>query len=168
MTLAVEDGTNVAGAESYISVADAQAYAASRELPMDNNTAKVEVHLRNAFDYIESMRERFQGYRTDPAQSCQWPREGVYVDGVLVGNAIIPGDLKRAQVHLASALHSGLVLQPSAALTPAIVREKVGIDSLETQYSETRTASNGAVVTAAMALIQPLLTTTGPVTVGRA
>ena len=77
MALVVEDGTALANAESFISVASATQYHSDR-----NNTAwallttpVMESSLRQAADYMEQVyRERWAGYRTTGTQALSWPR----------------------------------------------------------------------------------------------
>lgn len=101
MTLIVEDGSKVADANSYVSVADARSYATLRGVTLPVADAEVEVLLIKAADYIEAQRGRYQGDRTHSDQSLQFPRTGVYVDGLLVGSTSIPRELRYAQMALA-------------------------------------------------------------------
>src|ERR1700756_1371902 len=79
MSLIVEDGTGLANAESYISVADATTFHNNR-----NNTAWAalttavqEACLRKATDYmIAKYRMRWLGRRVLITQAVDWPRVG--------------------------------------------------------------------------------------------
>lgn len=80
MTLLVEDGTGVDGAESYISVADADAYFSARGnaawAALD--TGAKEAALRNACDYMGAQYgQRWVGDRATATQSLDWPRANV-------------------------------------------------------------------------------------------
>jgi hypothetical protein len=81
MSLAVEDGTGLANADSYVSVADCATYATDRALsfPTTDNAA-CEAALRRATAAIDNRyRLRFTGYRTHRrAQALEWPRTGAY------------------------------------------------------------------------------------------
>lgn len=105
MTLIVEDGTGKQDAESYASVAFADAYHLARansswaEL---DNTAK-EANLRKATDYIEAVYAgEWQGMRRTGVQALEWPRSGVpdLADG-LIAIDVIPRRLLQASCELA-------------------------------------------------------------------
>lgn len=155
MTLTVEDGTIVAGADSYIALTDARTYAASRGLALSVTDATAEVQLRNAFDYLESI-QNYKGVAATDEQETKWPRALVYLSAaVTIDTDVIPTPLKYAQVHLAAAINGGLTLQPIADGAPFAVREKVG--PIETQYSFSVSTSGVPIVRAANALLAPLL-----------
>lgn len=98
MAIVVEDGTGRADAESYISVADADAYFAAR-----GNAAwaaltepQKEQALRKGTDYIgQTYRLRWKGSRVNGVQALDWPRSWVQRDdfryGPLNGMAMIGG-----------------------------------------------------------------------------
>lgn len=74
MAIIVEDGTGKTDAETYVSVAVADAYHTA----MGNSTwtgtdAAKEVALRRAAQYIDN-RYRFRGERRTTTQALEWPR----------------------------------------------------------------------------------------------
>jgi hypothetical protein len=79
MALTVEDGTGLTDADSLVSTADVQAYAASlgQVLPVDVPT--VEAMIRMANLYLLKYEPRFKGRRTNPQQSLPFPRDGLIV-----------------------------------------------------------------------------------------
>ncbi len=79
MAVIVEDGSGVAGANSYASEEQLQAWAGARGYTL---TGDLSVLLVRAFDYIEAREPRFVGYRTYGATS--WPRTCVTLYGVPV------------------------------------------------------------------------------------
>lgn len=102
--LIVETGSGVTGAESYVSVAEADAYHAAH-----GNTATwaaagaggKEVALRKATAYIDGhYGAQYKGYRSYPlTQALLWPRAEVIEfpeDGVSIPNNVIPQRLKDA------------------------------------------------------------------------
>ena len=98
MSLIVEDGSIVTGAESYISVADASTYHTARgnaawaALASD---AVREQCLRKATDYMEQVyRSRWQGCRVGETQALSWPRYDVEVEGYAVDSDIVPTEVK--------------------------------------------------------------------------
>jgi hypothetical protein len=101
MALVVEDGSQVQGANSYISVDDARAYASARGLTLPVSSADVEILLTKALDFIEVFRSQFQGKKTSSAQALQWPRTRVVIDGESFASDEIPEELRKAQAQLA-------------------------------------------------------------------
>jgi hypothetical protein len=126
MALIVEDGSQVAGAEAYASVADADAYFTARANTTwaALGTSAKEAALRLAADYIEAMYgERWQGERVTWTQALSWPRQGVVLDGVQLDYDVIPGALMRANVELALKASAGELLADQGA---QVVSETVG------------------------------------------
>lgn len=165
-TLVVEDGSLVANADSYISLANARAYAAKRGVTLDADDTKADVQLRRAFDYLESLGSRYKGKKSTSGQLTQWPRKCVWLDDEELSSAVIPVGLQYAQVQYAAAINAGIDIAPTSDGSPYIVREKVG--PLETQYSDVVVASGVPTVRTADALLAPLLNSTGYLTVERA
>ena len=83
MSLIVETGLNVTGADSYISEADAILRAVTLGLPFPATDAESEIPLRQAATYLEKFRNNYQGSKVFTGQSLQWPRDPVYIDNVL-------------------------------------------------------------------------------------
>lgn len=157
MSLIVEDGTKVAGAESYVSLLDAETYHAkygnTTWTNTDDDDAK-EAALRKATMYLDGhYRTRWKGRKTDPfGQSLEWPRIGVkvaeYENLFLYGYATeqapvdgpeyfgyldldtIPERLKQAQMELALRALSG----PLAADGDASVKSEK-VDVIEITYN---------------------------------
>lgn len=133
MALEVEDGTGKANAESYVSVADADARMAA--LGLTNwttlTTAEKEQALRRAAQYmLQSYRDRWQGYRTSTTQALDWPRAWVIVDRyTYIDNDVVPADVAAANADLAFKAAYGDL---NADLARGVVREKVG--PIETEY----------------------------------
>ena len=77
MALIVENGTGLADAESYVSVADADTYFSKRGNAAwaALATAVKEESLRKATDYmVETYRLRWKGSRVNGVQALDWPR----------------------------------------------------------------------------------------------
>lgn len=107
MTLIIEDGTGIVGAESYISVADAQSRAALFGWDFPTDETEAEQVLRQGALYLEQYRNRYQGYKLKATQGLQFPRVGVYIDGVLQEPSPIPQLLIDAQIRSASVSYGG-------------------------------------------------------------
>ena len=155
MALVIEDGSLVAGADSFVTVAEVRAFAEARA--SDSNLpaadADVEPLVRQAGDYIEALRDDFQGAKITKDQSLQFPRYNVFVDGFEYDADEIPPVLKSAQCQLAIDASGGVDLQPTGDGQP-IKKEKV--DVLETEYF-TGSGAPQPVLTRARALLRPLL-----------
>lgn len=145
MSLIVENGTGLANAESYISVADADTYHSNRGNAAwaSLTTTVKEQALRKATDYIEQVyRLRFLGYRHTEAQALSFPRDEVQRKDFTYLNqfSFYPNDVVPTEVANACA---DLGLRASTTeLAPDIARitkrEKVG--SLEIEYDATKPA----------------------------
>ena len=132
MPLIVEDGTGMATAESYVSVADADArHTAFGNSAWTGTDAVKEAALRRATAYIEqAYRSRWQGVRMSEAQALSWPRYNVIVDSWSIASDEVPTEVANACADLAlKALSADL----NEDLDRAVIREKVG--PLETEYS---------------------------------
>jgi hypothetical protein len=130
MAIVVEDGTIVAGANSYTDAAALNAYLDVRGLQLSFQNGDEEALLHQAMDYIET--RDFIGNKLTKAQSTQWPRSGVSVDGFPVEEDEIPSDLSLAQIETAIAIDNGT--DPLANIERETKREKVG--DVEVEYMD--------------------------------
>ena len=145
MALIVEDGSIVAGAESFCTVSFADTYHSNRGNTAWTGTDAVkEAALRKAADYMmQAYRGRWQGLRVEDGQALDWPRSWVVVDGYAVLSTIVPNEVKAACAQLAlRALSADLLTDETQRKT----RVKVG--PIETQYAEygTQTKQYPAIV----------------------
>lgn len=116
MAVTVENGTGVANADSYISVADATAYFGTRLYSTAWSEASAEdkeVALIQAARTLDNYVSWF-GLKSDPDQTMQWPRIGIYelqnVNGVETDVELIdtvPTVVIQAQCELAIYLLGG-------------------------------------------------------------
>ena len=157
MTLIIEDGTNVANANSYATLVEARAYALARGVTLSTVDATLESQLIQAMDYLEAQRSRYQGNKTYETQLLQWPRANVWIDAYQFSSVGIPQLLKNAQCQLAMEIHNGVLLLPTIT-DGAVKREK--IDVIEVEYLES-SISSSAVLKKVDSLLQPLFKTTG-------
>jgi hypothetical protein len=133
MTLIVEDGTGLANAESYASVAEFQAYHANigNDVTLITDTT-IEQLLRRATQYMVSVyRSRWQGRRTLSTQALDFPRYDVIVEGYSVLSNIVPAEVKNACCELALKANSATLLDDK---TQTVIREKV--DVIEVEYDK--------------------------------
>lgn len=153
MVLIVEDGTSPSGANSYIDVATARAYATARGLSLPVNDSEVEALLIKAMDFIEAYRASFQGLKTAATNPLQWPRTGVSLDGYALAEDAIPQVLKDAQAQLAVDANAQ-DLMPTGAGREVIMER---VDIVQVQYAESGDTNPQPIFTKAEALLKPLL-----------
>jgi hypothetical protein len=129
VAIVVEDGTVVANANSYLSVADVPLFTLERGVTLSATDSVVEVQLVKAKDYINSREHHFVGARKSAAQTLAWPR--------IVGGTdlLVPQKIREAQGFLVMASAGLIDILPVATEQPAfpIKSEKVG--PLETAYA---------------------------------
>ena len=161
MALVVEDGTGLATAESYLSVADADAYHASRGTAeaswVDLDTEIKEQCLRRATDYLlQTFRGTWKGVAVKPdTQALDWPRYSVYPsDSVLyaLSSTTVPPEVKKACAELALRANVGS-LTSDVAPTGAVLSEQVG--SIAVTYANASTSQTR--YTAVDRMLGPLL-----------
>lgn len=141
MALTVETGDGIPGAESYVSVVDADAYWAN--LPHDAlsatwtaaSTSNKEGSLREASAYLDAIYgQRYRGYRSGYIQGLQWPRtDTMDEEGYPLPN--LPRELKDATCALAvRALSARLASDETNEGSIKSVKEKVGPIEVATEY----------------------------------
>ena len=145
ITLTKEDGTGLAGANTYADVADADQYL--------ENTGRIctwqgydlitrQAALIQGTDYLDQVyRNRYKGTRFSSAQRLEWPRSNVYDElGNLVAAADIPEEVANAAIEFAfEAAGAPLAPTPVVDETGGTVirkREKVDVLEEETVYSD--------------------------------
>jgi hypothetical protein len=160
--LVIEDGTNVAGANTYCDVTTIRAFANARGATLPETDDELIPLVFGAMDYIEAKRNQFQGKKTNwPGddlskpipQPLQWPRNCVTIDGDDFPNNAIPLELKNALCQLCVEQASGIDISPTQT-GPFVISEK--IDVIETKYSET-VRTSGAEMPRVDAFLAPLL-----------
>lgn len=150
----VEDGSGVADANSYVSVASVRTYATNRGVTLPSSDDEVAAWIIKATDYLEAQACKYQGSKTNCDQSLQWPRTGVIICCVEIANNVIPKQLKDAQSSLVLAQNEGLVLQPNVTATDFVTEETVG--PITTKYANPVQAGITARFTAVDSLLEPL------------
>lgn len=125
MALIVEDGTGLADAESYVSVAVFKTYCLGRGMDITGMTdAIIEQKLRLAADYVDG-RWEFKGTRLLSTQALEFPRDSL-VDRS--GHTItgVPKRLKDAVCDLAQAAYAEGDLFSNLDRGGRVVSETVG------------------------------------------
>jgi len=155
MAIIVEDGSNIAGANSYVSLVDARAILNPLGQDLNSVDAIAEQQILNATRYIEAFRQSFKGWKRSGTQSMQWPRLGVVIDGISIDSNIIPQDLIDAQVFAAYEYAEGQILQPSSS-GQSISRERVE-GAIDTSYFNTGAIEGSPALVRVNDSLNPLL-----------
>lgn len=154
--ITVEDGSNVIGANSFVSVDDLRQYALQRGVALSPDDDEVATQLIKASDYLESFGNRYQGNITNAGQALQWPRKDVYLHGsdLPIESNSIPKELKSAQCAAAMAIASGIDIMPNYSAADYVVEETVG--PITTKYADPSKIGVLPTLTAVEALLAPL------------
>ena len=127
-TIIVEDGTIVAGANSYVSIADLDTYASDRGVTITGTQADL---IIQAMDYIESL--QFIGLQLTENQALSWPRSDAVKKRIYwYDTDEIPQCLIDAVCETALAVDAGN--SPLNNIDRATKKEKVG--DLEVEYKD--------------------------------
>ena len=159
--LITETGAGLADAESYASVAAADARCASLGLNAWAALAEAdkEIALRRATLFMATYRTRWAGRRVYQQQALDWPRYNMVVDGFTVPSTSVPLDVVNACIDLAVRAGSGEDLLPDLDTgSNSIKKDKTG--PLETEYFQNTTDARERFV-AVDALLAPYFGSAG-------
>lgn len=136
MTLVVEDGTGVSGADSFASRTEANAYWAAHGAPASwtalSDEAKDAEQRFGARWLSETYAGRWKGWITHEHQEMRWPRSGVVDDeGRVIEPTEIPRALKEAQFHAGQLHREGGGL---AAVTKSGIKREELVDVVEREF----------------------------------
>ncbi|SIR44080.1 hypothetical protein SAMN05880566_112225 [Janthinobacterium sp. TND4EL3] len=157
----IETGAGLADAESYASIAAADARCASLGLTgwVALAEASKEIALRKATLFMTTYRTRWAGCRVSQRQALDWPRYNVAVDGFTVPSTIVPAEVVNACIDLAVRAGRGEELLPDLDTgSNAIKKDKTG--PLETEYFQNTTDARERFV-AVDALLAPYFGSAG-------
>jgi hypothetical protein len=140
--LVIEDGSQVAGATSYVTAAEIETYAEARGVTL---TTDPEILSVKAMDYIES--QSFLGSKVSSTQALQWPRTGVTIDGYELAATEIPNELKNAQMATAISIASGV--DPLSSVQRGVKMQQVG--DLKVEYDDSGSVSISRTINASLA-----------------
>lgn len=124
MALVIEDGTLVAGANSFVPRSEIISYAALRGVTLVDD-ATTDILAIKAMDYLWSL--CYKGDKVSATQTTPFPRSGL-VAGDTADDFVheIPYGIQIAQMQLALDAHAGIDLTPSANPSAVLKRTKVG------------------------------------------
>lgn len=160
MAIIVEDGSNIPGSNSYVSLADARAILIPFGQELDSVDEIAEQQILLAANYIDAFRQRYQGWKTLSTQSMQWPRVMVSIDGFSIAFDVIPQDLINAQVFAAYEVSLGQILQPTST-NQSIKSEEVE-GAVRVSYFDTGAVDGSPVLVRVNDSLNPLFTFSDP------
>lgn len=136
MSLVIEDGSIVAGAESFATAAELVTYAANFGKTIPADTAAQESILRRAALQMSAM--SWKGGLVSELQTLSWPRVDVYRENWLAPSNAIPAQIKAGQMALAAEIHAD-DLAPPELKKGAVTKERVE-GAVERQYAEAQSS----------------------------
>jgi|TARA_Y100000310_G_scaffold170377_1_gene170519 hypothetical protein len=158
MSIIVEDGTVVADANSFVSIADARTIALSYGLELTGVDDDAKLALVMAGRWLKQKEKTLQGCRLSGSQTLPYPRTPVEVYGDLKESSFIPQELIDSQVVAAveQSIVGGILASSQSATASSVKKEKLeGVG--ETEYFEGGTAdSTSANIKLAISLLTPL------------
>lgn len=130
MALTIENGSIVAGAESFATAAELVTYAANfgRTIPAD--TPSQEALLRRAYLQMDAL--PWKGQLVSLEQTGSWPRYNVQRGGFVIASNTIPAQIKAGQMALATEIHAD-DLDPPELRAGAVTKERVE-GAVDVQY----------------------------------
>lgn len=137
MALTVEDGTGVAGAESYLSVADATArltalgYTKFASLPSD--TVREQALRLSSRSTDAAFLARCRGFAVRETQGLAFPRTEVFIDGTLIRSDRVPEVVLSRCAHSAE-LHSYALADPEIGQEELGIKRMRGAKAAEVEY----------------------------------
>lgn len=143
MALIIENGTIVANANSYVSIAVLNDYLLSIGVTTTASDAVKESYLILAMQYLEALRNKFKGSKVSSLQTLQWPRQYVQIDGFDLAITTIPTELIKAQCQLVVEQIKGNPLFPASKTVVAqgsVIEETIG--PMTTKYGASNQLSS--------------------------
>lgn len=137
VTVIVENGTIVAGANSFMDVATFRMYATNRGLVLPTDDDAVATMLIKAADAVNRLEPKFDGTRVSFDQTMSWPRHDCPVPGqprYVFADDEIPALIIQGQAEYAMAVAQGADLAPVTTSRQVVKRRKVG--PIETEFMD--------------------------------
>lgn len=131
MALVIENGSIVAGADSFAEASELVTYAANFGRTIPGTEAAQESLLRRA--YLEMLALPWKGGAVSPDQTGSWPRYDVMRNGWLVASDSIPAQIKAGQMALATEIHADDIDKPELR-KGAVTKNRVE-GAVEQQYA---------------------------------
>lgn len=153
--MALDTTVGGASSDSYVTVAEFDAYLLKMGLSTDADEATKEANLRRATLYLDSQ-YTYVGIPASSTQALQWPRSTTaYVNGYPIPSDEIPQPIKDAQCEFAFyTIDGGDLFADQAGRLVKSSRSKAGPVETQTEYLG---GSRGNSVPAASMLLRPYL-----------
>jgi hypothetical protein len=152
MALVIEDGTQKSNANSYVTVAEYDAFLDARYTARtDISDAQAEAYILRAMDYFES--RQFVGKKATDTQALQWPRSYVDIDGYAIDTNEIPKQVKNSIYELAYGFEQGYGV--SDPVSRETISESVGSLSVTYKNSSADRTLTPAATQAMRKLLMP-------------
>ena len=155
MALVVEDGSVTPGADSYVSLANARALAASYGLALPADDTEAEAALRNGAVYVGLQEPFMCGRRVSASQSLAYPRQGVSLYGFSLASDVIPPQIVHAQV--VAAVEYGLGTDVRASSDGRVTESERVEGAVTVAYFNNGVTGATTTITAALDALRPLL-----------
>lgn len=133
MSIEIEDGSGVSGANSYVTRSEYIAYALTLGVTIADEDA-ADDQLVAASIYIDAQEPILKGYRVDRDQSLAYPRNGLFIEGFVWESDEIPTQVKLAQYNLALDVNSGIDIYNPDSKDSVVKRERVE-GAVEVEYA---------------------------------
>lgn len=151
MALITEDGTGLVSAESYVSLADFDAFLVKRNLTTTSADAAKEAALREASSFIDQ-NYTFPLIPLRANQALAFPRSGTYqIEGRDIAG--LPTRLVEAVCTLANEALAGALEPIDDSSQIKRVKEKVDVIETETEYAGQKGSRKFIVISRLMTLI---------------
>lgn len=133
MAIIVEDGSIVAGANSFVSRSEYITYAAELGVTVADDVA-ADIELIKAAQFIASFESKLKGALVDRGQPLPFPRKDLWVDGFSWLSTEIPRQVILCQMAVALDINQGVdPYNPPANPNRATRREKID-GAVEVEY----------------------------------
>lgn len=155
ISIVVEDGAIITDANSYVTVAELEAYASKRLKVLPDSADEKAVLLIKAADYLETKSEAYKGSKVSALQELAWPRYPVEIEGFSIASNEIPTALKKAQLIAALLTNDGFDLMPNLQASDIVTEERIG--PITTKYADPLRVGIDPKPTELESVIAPLL-----------
>lgn len=160
MTIIVETGAIVTGANSYASRADYIAYAASVGVTVADD-ATADVQLIKAAAFIDSHERRLIGYRKTRDQPMSYPRDELVIESWEWQSNEIPRQVILCQLSTALDIKAGIdPYNPPANPARAVRREKIDL-AVDVEYFGSDAGAKMSSDSTSRAMLNTLLKNSG-------
>ena len=133
-TIVVEDGTIVSGANSFVTMAEYIAYAATLNITV-TDTQTYQTQIIKAAEFIATKESQLKGDLVSRSQELSFPRYNLMIEGFSWESDEIPTQAKEAQMSLAIDINAGEDLYNlTQSVATGIKRERVD-GAVEVEYA---------------------------------